>query len=401
MSPKLIGKAVTLGQIYSTDYIEQADNETEVNSIVLNASCDVISVPVDEKQMNQYPLFTKSLTNKGVNNNKETNENVHNVSVKSKMFDKNQGCSGLSKYCTTFEEVPRKTTETNIEDRKYVLPLKFSQKNTSKRFRSRDSPEPFRAFNKNRDTPEPEQIENSSVLKSFNIFSRNPSPFEDTLKSFSKKLNSPKSFTTSKTPNTDIQETIEPQTSSPKNKKPMLDEMDRTFSLEDDENLEYSPTKSITSLLSLNSESYDYDDNACLNVSLTKSIGSEISVDYTPERSFLTPKKDCEDMPSIQSADLQFKKEDQKTHNMESTSTSVDDINKDIEDFTIKPNLVEARKKKLSCSVDNLLEATTNSSSTRFVNRNSLNSIKDDPNWNKFLNKLDEIIVHKSSTAKL
>lgn len=348
-SPKMKGftrQNVTLGQIYG-------DNNSNQDEIILNDTGDVISVTINEKQMNKYPLFKKNI--RGVINTWDDNNEE---------IDKDaqiRGTSTKPKYeLTKFAE--NETIEIqNSEEKKYFIPLKFPSSNKRNEFIKKDG------RNKN--------SLNLEVSKPFSIFSRSPSPNEG---HFSKSVRSPKLFTT-------FGKNIESPTKIPEiteDKKTSLEES-RSFSFDDDSS-EFSPTKSITSLLSINSEN-----NGNVDVSLTKSVGPEMSVDYTTESSFSSPKND-----EMLSMDSHLKRKSSLTAKSELESTkSVDNINNNRQNYCLKSNLVKVKRNNLALSVENITEATNG----RFVTKNSVSKMKNDPNWNQFLNKLDQIMINKSS----
>lgn len=468
-SPKIkdyYKKTFTLGQIYAKGSTDKDVSMGGINSIVLNAKCDVISVPVDETQMNKYSLFNQRLAvsnnkndniehdndyEKGVTanieNNDETSEDTDYTSqiINTSMLSK----SGKQSYSPSISKVetpvniveaiaiPENISECAVSEKskrnKYFIPLKFPNITSSPYNKSvitlksstKTTPKATGCFKTlesidSSSTSVDDPLECLDSSKSVNIFSRATSPFETTFKNPSKKLSSLKPFTIiENTPsvlndspiitnfdndykennNTIIEHT--PSTlqnvdgSNTQNKK-LVSQESESSCFEEDSNLGASPTNSITSLLSLNSETDYYDEDANnLDVSLTKSVGSEISVDYTTENALLSPKKDrakplCD---TLHLSSVVSHREPANT--MESTS-SLENIANSDEINTIKPNLIETGKNDLSCSIDNLSEATETSNS-RFATRKSVNGFKDDPNWNNFLNKLDQIIIHKSN----
>lgn len=306
-----------------------------------------------------------------------------------------------------FVEIASKADKQNYEQNKYFKPLKFPETTAkpalSKRKCAKSSNvvlrNSFKTFD--RDTRELQNVcEDSAAihhtlnvpqtLSSFNIFSR--SPTEGVLKNITKILNSPKLFTTfgKNSPKNTTDANFNNNTSVEVNTTE--DEND----LQDDNGSipATSPTKSIFSLLSLNSDNND-DDNDNIDVSLAKSVGSEMSVVYTTEPACVSPKNN--DLPSVVSINTLSKtnNSDISSRKVTDSSTSNGKIIKKTEEYTANLNRVETRNKNLYYSADNPADVP-GPSNTRFVTRNSVSSIKDDPQWNTFLDKLDHIITHKT-----
>lgn len=300
----------------------------------------------------------------------------------------------------------------DLEQRKYIMPVKLPSStsalsNDVTLERSHTTLKTFKVPSKSMaaDT----SLNNLVNSKSFDVFSRGRSPPEiDTVKTKLPATRTfPYSIKTSSQNNTIEQNKntkINFATNSGKSKEindnasqlvknhKMIDQAERSFPIDDD-SIEYSPSRSLTSLLSLNSEDCSDNEEENADVSLTKSIGSEMSVDHTNKSLNLAIEKGRLSVDSH----LKIEKSiSSPSENFHSSTVSIDHVNKNTEIYAIKSNLVQVKDKHFSTSVDNLLE-TTGISNSKFVTRNSVSIIKNDPNWNKFLNKLDQIIVNKSS----